>query len=90
MLKHKKKSPTNFQTTVSSKGQIVIPKEVRESLGLNTGTEVFVRTRDDGIVEIVPIKKNIADLFKMLPPKYEKNRKSDEELIMQAVLEENG
>ncbi len=88
MLKHKKKTP-EFKITVSSKGQIVIPKEVRDALGLHTGSEVSVRTREDGIVEITPIKKKIADLFKSLPPNYDKNRTSDEELIMQAIMEEN-
>ncbi|MES2615408.1 MAG: AbrB/MazE/SpoVT family DNA-binding domain-containing protein [Bdellovibrionota bacterium] len=89
MLKPKKIFSSTFQATVSSKGQIVIPKEVREALGFYTGTEVMVRTREDGIVEIVPVKKNLSDLFKMFPKKYEKNRKSDDELIMQAILEEN-
>ena len=33
------------QATVTSKGQITIPKEVRDELGIETGTKVvFVRT----------------------------------------------
>ncbi|RQG98864.1 AbrB/MazE/SpoVT family DNA-binding domain-containing protein [Natrarchaeobius oligotrophus] len=32
--------------TVDSKGRIVLPKEVREQLGLDVGTEVDVREKD--------------------------------------------
>jgi AbrB family looped-hinge helix DNA binding protein len=37
---------------VGPKGQIVIPKAIREELGIRPGDEVFV-TREDGAVRIV-------------------------------------
>lgn len=41
-------------STVTSKGQITIPREVRQSLGLRAGSRVnFVRT-DEGSYELVP------------------------------------
>ena len=36
------------RSTVSSKGQVTIPKRVREQYGLTTGTEVVFEVRDDG------------------------------------------
>jgi AbrB family looped-hinge helix DNA binding protein len=36
--------------TVSSKGQVVIPKEIREKLDLREGAKVEVRIRDDEVV----------------------------------------
>ncbi len=46
-----------FTTKVSSKGSIVIPKEIREAEGLHPGTEVaFVRY--GGRVNIVPVPDN--------------------------------
>ncbi|MBP1912207.1 AbrB/MazE/SpoVT family DNA-binding domain-containing protein [Thermococcus stetteri] len=43
---------------VSSKGQIVLPKSIREKLGINPGDEVEVLDFGNEIV-IVPIKKDV-------------------------------
>lgn len=49
-------------STVTSKGQITIPAEVRHELGLHAGTRVdFVRTKD-GTFEIVPETRAILAL----------------------------
>ena len=37
-------------TTVSSKGQIVIPSELREKLGIETGTRIAVRIEKNHVV----------------------------------------
>lgn len=37
---------------LTSKGQITIPKEVREALGLHTGDRLAFRVHDDGRVEV--------------------------------------
>lgn len=37
-------------TTVSSKGQVVIPAEVREKLGIEAGTRIAVRIEKDHLV----------------------------------------
>lgn len=41
-------------TTVkmSSKNQIVVPKEAREALGLRSGDRLVVSVRDDGVAEM--------------------------------------
>lgn len=36
--------------TVTSKGQVTIPKAVRDLLGIEPGTEVEFRRTDDGVV----------------------------------------
>ena len=48
--------------TVTSKGQITIPKEVRESLGVATGDRVdFIETAK-GVYEVVAASKDVRDL----------------------------
>ncbi len=48
--------------TVTSKGQITIPAEVRRSLGLKAGSRVdFVRV-DDGVYEFVPAVDSVTSL----------------------------
>lgn len=37
-------------TKVSSKGQVVIPQDIRESLGLEEGTPLAVAVRDSSVV----------------------------------------
>lgn len=51
--------------TVSSKFQVVIPKETREAIGLKAGTVMEVITYGDR-VEFVPIRpmKNLKGMFK--------------------------
>ncbi len=50
---------------VSSRGQFVIPKEIRDAVGIHGGSEILVRTREDGVIELKPVKKNVGDLFKV-------------------------
>ena len=53
----------NAKTTVSSKGQIVIPKYIRELLGLHYGSELMLNLRKDNVLEIYPKVRNIEDFF---------------------------
>lgn len=43
-------------TTVSSKGQIVIPRALREKYRLTSGTRLEVSESDDGLV-LAPVKR---------------------------------
>ena len=56
-------------TKMTSKGQLTIPKDVREQLGLATGTRFYVTVRDGEVVAI-PKNKRLADLAGFLgkPP----------------------
>ena len=45
---------------VTSKGQITIPKSVRDAVGLNTGARLSFRVRDDGVIEVAPVRTGAA------------------------------
>lgn len=56
-------------TTMTSKGQLTIPKDVREQLGLTPGTRFLVTVRN-GEVVAMPKNRRVADLAGFLgkPP----------------------
>ncbi|QXP84418.1 AbrB/MazE/SpoVT family DNA-binding domain-containing protein [Methylococcus sp. ANG] len=56
-------------TTLSSKGQVVIPKEIRDELHWEAGTELTLISSASGVtLKAVPKKtgRNLADLIGML------------------------
>ncbi len=48
--------------TITSKGQITLPKELREKLNLGYGDKVDFFVREDGHAEMIPIKTSLRDL----------------------------
>jgi AbrB family looped-hinge helix DNA binding protein len=46
---------------VLAKGQIVIPKTIRDMLGINVGDEIIIDVKDEKI--ILSKKQNIVDIF---------------------------
>jgi antitoxin PrlF len=54
------------QSTLTSKGQITIPKAVRERLHLETGDKVYFDVRDDGSVLLVARNEPLERLFGLL------------------------
>ncbi len=50
-------------STVTSKGQVTIPKKVRESLRIGAGDRVSFVVRDDGIAEMRPETVDLRDLY---------------------------
>ena len=57
------------ESTITSKGQITIPKVVREKLHLETGDTVYFDIRDDGTVLLVPRNEPVESLFGLLKHK---------------------
>ena len=51
------------ESTVTSKGQITIPKAVREHLHLAVGDKVYFDVRDDGSVRLVARNEPVEGLF---------------------------
>ena len=51
------------QAILSSKGQVVIPKALREQLGIHTGNTLIFKVRSNGVLEIKAIKRSIEMFF---------------------------
>jgi antitoxin PrlF len=56
-------------STVTSKGQITIPKEVRDSVGLEAGHRVSFQVRKDGVVELRPDTIDVMSLCGIFKPR---------------------
>ena len=48
--------------TLTSKGQMTIPKDVRDDLGLNIGDRIEVIVQPDGTIRLIPLKVRLDDL----------------------------
>ena len=49
--------------TVTSKGQVTIPKKVREHLDVKSGDKLEFRVGEDGTVSLVPITRSAESVF---------------------------
>ena len=54
--------------TLTSKGQITIPKEVRKALSLEAGHRVAFLVREDGVAEMRPETIDLMSLFGAIKP----------------------
>ena len=52
--------------TLTSKGQVTIPKPVRDALGLETGDRVQFRTAPDGSIRLEATKRDALSLAGLL------------------------
>lgn len=57
-----------LMATVTSKGQVTIPKEVRDALGLEVGHRVSFQLREDGVIEIHPKNVDLMSLRGIIKP----------------------
>jgi len=57
-----------MQATITSKGQLTIPKEIRNKLDLKAGDKVEFIFDENGRLEIIPINSSVKRLKGMLPP----------------------
>lgn len=55
-----------MQATMTSKGQVTVPKPVREKLLLRPGDKIDFRLEDDG-VHLVPVTASVTQLKGMVP-----------------------
>lgn len=82
-------SPEQHTTTVSTKGQVVLPSSVRQSLHWPPGTKLVVEHTSDGVfLRAAPVieKTSVSEVFGML--KYSGAPKTLEEMddaILDAV-----
>jgi AbrB family looped-hinge helix DNA binding protein len=56
----------SFEATLTSKGQLTLPKEVRERLRLRSGTKVRFTVEDGDRVVLTPVYERLADLAGIL------------------------
>lgn len=49
-------------STITSKGQTTIPKEIRERLGVSTGDRVEYVVEPDGHVRLLPATRHVREL----------------------------
>ncbi len=77
-------------TTMTSKGQITIPSEVRDALKLEPGTRFYVAARNGQVVAI-PKNKNLMDLAGIvkLPPGVSLSLEDMEASVADAVAEDD-
>jgi len=68
---------------LTSKGQITIPKAVREALHLDVGDRIAFEVRDDGIVEMRPEAGDLMALYGSLEPP--KGKRVSLEAMQQAI-----
>lgn len=54
--------------TLTSKGQITIPVAVRDRLGLRRGDRIAFHIREDGVVEIQPVRVDLLSLCEAFEP----------------------
>ena len=66
-----------FLSSVSEKGQVTIPLEMRKALGVKPKDKVAFRLEEDGI-KLVPAGSPLAGSFQAVPPL--KQRLSDKEM----------
>jgi AbrB family looped-hinge helix DNA binding protein len=67
-----------MQVILSSKGQMVIPKEIRDLLGLKAGQRLEIEVLSDGTILVIPIPRDVLKAMKL--PRAEK--------LERALLEE--
>ena len=60
-------STIHLQSTVTSKGQTTIPKELRDALGIKEGTPLRWKL-ENGVLTVRPKTKRLEDFVPMAPP----------------------
>jgi len=80
------------KTVVSSRGQVVIPKLIRDTLGIHSGSELFISVRKDHVLELTPVHRDISAFFGKGSARVRGEKMSIEDMdvaIAQAIVEEN-
>lgn len=77
-------------STLTSKGQITIPKVVRDNLNLKTGDKLDFRI-ENGEIKIVPVSNSIEEVYGLLARKKQKKISIDDmnKKIKKAIVDKN-
>jgi AbrB family looped-hinge helix DNA binding protein len=70
-----------MRTKLSTKGQLIIPQEIRRRLGWHAGTEVEVEEREGGVLLRLPVEVPRTELGDLVGcARYEGPRRTLEEM----------
>ncbi len=58
-------SVTTIEATITSKGQVTLPSELRKRLGLQKGSRIRFSIPARGPVQVEPVRHTIEDLWRM-------------------------
>ena len=77
----------SFESTITSNGQVTIPREVRQRLGLHAGGKVRFSVENGNRAVVTPAGHRLSDLFGMLgrPPRSLTLEEMDEAIGRAAV-----
>ena len=76
------------EAKMTSKGQITVPRDVRQKLGLKPGDRVRFLLEADGRVRLMPAKRDISELVGILPkPERTLSIEEMDDAIARAVTE---
>ena len=56
-----------MQATMTSKGQVTVPKAVRDRLHLGPGDKIEFLVDQDGTVRVIPVTASVRELKGMVP-----------------------
>ncbi len=56
---------TTIEATVTSKGQVTLPKELRNRLGIQKGARIRFSIPTHGAVKVEPVLYDLEDLWRM-------------------------
>ena len=75
-------------TTLTSKGQLTMPKEIRDKLNLQPGDKIRFVMLDDGTLYGIPLNRSLKDLKGILPkPERALTIEEMDEAIAQAIID---
>ena len=77
----------NHVATISSKGQVTIPKEIRRELGVSALDKVVFSTNADGEVVLRPVRLRASDLLGIFPPIPGREEEDIDDIIKAAMDE---
>lgn len=68
------------KAVLSSRGQLVIPKYIRDKMGVHCGSELILELTSGNSLEISPLKHNISRFFGMGKHKTNQETMSTEDI----------
>ena len=77
---------TALVSTVTQKGQVTIPKNIRDSLHLMTGDKVEFALNERGEIVIKPLTRKVAEVAGLLS-KYKKSKPVTVEMMNEAIAQ---